>query len=170
MDAVGLHRIAQRLHGWKVPLAPAILRRAIRLLYSTILPVEAHIGEGSCFGYGGLGVVIHPEARIGRRCLIGQHVTIGGRSGYKGAPWIGDEVLIAPGAKILGPIVVGDGAIVGANAVVLKDVGPGEVVGGIPAKTLRASPAARAAFREEMRTHFGVMLHLEDAAARADRG
>jgi serine O-acetyltransferase len=170
MDAVGLHRIAQRLHGWRVPLAPALLRRTIRFLFSTILPVEVQIGEGSALGYGGLGVVIHPEARIGARCLIGQHVTIGGRSGYKGAPWIGDEVLIAPGAKILGPIVVGDGAIVGANAVVLRSVGPGEVVGGIPAKPLRASQEAREAFREEMRTHFGVILHLENPPARADRG
>jgi len=164
MDAVDLHRIARTLHRWKVPLVPTAIRRLIRLLYSTILPVEVEIGEGTRFGYGGLGVVIHPESRIGARCLIGQHVTIGGRSGLRGAPWIGDEVLISPGAKILGPIVVGDGAIIGANAVVLRDVEPGQVVGGIPARPLRASPEARSAFREEMKRHFGVTLTLPGPA------
>lgn len=169
MDAVDLHRIARWLHGRGIPLGPAALRRLIRILYSTILPVEAQIGSKTRFGYGGLGVVIHPEARIGDRCLIGQHVTIGGRSGYRGAPWIGDEVLIAPGAKILGPIVVGDGAIIGANAVVLGNVEPGQVVGGIPARPLRASSAAREAFREEMKTHFQVDL-VWDASRSAREG
>lgn len=168
MDAVDLHRIAQGLKRWKVPLAPTALRRLIRLLYSTILPVEVEIGESTRFGYGGLGVVLHPEARIGARCLIGQHVTIGGRSGHVGAPWLGDEVLVSPGAKILGPIVVGDGAIIGANAVVLHDVSAGQVVGGIPARPLRASPKARAAFREEMEKHFGVTLSLPDTASGGD--
>lgn len=164
MDAIDLHRAAQRLHRWRLPLGPMILRRLIRLLYSTILPVEVEIGPGSRFGYGGLGVVIHPEARIGARCLIGQHVTIGGRSGQLGAPWLGDEVLVAPGAKILGPIVVGDGAIIGANAVVLHDVAPGQVVGGVPARPLRASPDARRAFRDEMKKHFGITLTLPERA------
>jgi len=165
MDAVDLHRVARTLHRWKVPLGPTAIRRLIRLLYSTILPVEVEIGEGTRFGYGGLGVVIHPETRIGARCLIGQQVTIGGRSGHRGAPWLGDEVLVSPGAKILGPIVIGDGAIIGANAVVLHDVEAGQVVGGIPAKPLRASPTARRAFREEMEKHFGVTLSLQDRAS-----
>lgn len=169
MDALDLHRLAQRLHRANVPFVPTILRRLIRFAYATILPVEVEIGEGTRFGYGGLGVVLHPETRIGARCLIGQHVTIGGRSGYVGAPWIGDEVLVSPGAKILGPIVVGDGAIIGANAVVLHDVPPGAVVGGIPARPLRASSRARHAFREEMKKHFGVTLSLQDGAGGGSR-
>lgn len=168
MDAVDLHRIARSFHRWKVPLAPTLIRRVIRLLYSTILPVEVEIGEGTRFGYGGLGVVLHPETRIGARCLIGQHVTIGGRSGHLGAPWLGDEVLVSPGAKILGPIAIGDGAIIGANAVVLHDVEAGQVVGGIPARPLRASSKARAAFREEMEKHFGITLSLPDIASGGD--
>lgn len=169
MDAVDLHRIAQRLHRARFPLAPTVLRRLIRILYSSILPVEVEIGAGTRFGYGGLGVVIHPETRIGARCLIGQHVTIGGRSGQLGAPWLGDEVLVSPGAKLLGPIVIGDGAIVGANAVVLHDVAPGQVVGGIPARPLRSSPKARLAFREEMEKHFGVTLSLQDGVGGGER-
>jgi len=156
MNALDLHRIAHRLHRQGIPVVPDLIRRTIQVLFASVIPPEVEIGEGTQLGYGGLGVVIHPEARIGRKCLIGQHVTIGGRSGSTGAPVVGDGVMIAAGAKVLGPIRVGSGAIVGANAVVLHDVGVGEVVGGIPARPLRASPDAREAFRREMREHFGV--------------
>nr|WP_082342727.1 hypothetical protein [Vulgatibacter incomptus] len=163
MDAVGLHRVAKSLRARGVPFAPDVLRYAIRLLYSSVVPIETEIGEGTHLGYGGLGVVIHPAARIGARCLIGPHVTIGGRSGYTGAPRIGDEVLIAVGARVLGPIVIGDGAIVGANAVVVRDVPPGVVVGGVPARILGPAGRSREAFRAEMKAHFGV--ELVDAGA-----
>ena len=156
MNALDLQRMAHRLHKQGIPMVPDLIRRTIQVLFSSVLPPELEIGEGTQLGYGGLGVVIHGEARIGRKCLIAQHVTIGGRSGSTGAPVIGDGVMIAAGAKVLGPIRVGSGAIVGANAVVLKDVGQGEVVGGIPARPLRASSDAREAFRKEMREHFGV--------------
>ena len=166
MNALDLQRMAHRLHRQGVPVVPDLIRRTVQVLFSSVLPPELEIGEGTQLGYGGLGVVIHGEARIGRKCLIAQHVTIGGRSGSTGAPVIGDGVMIAAGAKVLGPIRIGSGAIVGANAVVLKDVEPGAVVGGIPARPLRASPDAREAFRREMREHFGVDLPPVEAPAR----
>jgi serine O-acetyltransferase len=98
-------------------------------------------------GYGGIGIVIHPEARIGERVLISHGVTIGGRGGHPGVPVIDDDVRIGAGAAILGPVHVGRGALVGANAVVLHDVRPYTVVGGVPARELKAprAPAIAAA-------------------------
>jgi serine O-acetyltransferase len=119
------------------------LRKLIFYLHSSALPLEVEIGEGTQLGYGGLGVVIHPQAQIGENCLISQQVTIGGRSGMQGAPKIGNYVRIGAGAKILGPITIGDFASVGANAVVLKDVGPGMVVAGVPARELRRKRTSR---------------------------
>lgn len=78
------------------------------------------------------GVVIHPHAIIGDDCVIMQQVTIGEiRAGQ--VPVVGDKVYIGAGAKILGGIRIGDGASIGANAVVLQDVPDGWVAVGIPA-------------------------------------
>jgi serine O-acetyltransferase len=143
LDALALHRAAKELHRRGVPLLPRVLRKLIFYLHSSALPLEVEIGEGTQLGYGGLGVVIHPQAKIGENCLISQQVTIGGRSGMEGAPKIGNYVRIGAGAKILGPITIGDFASVGANAVVLKDVGPGRVVAGVPARELRRKRTSR---------------------------
>jgi len=80
---------------------------------------------------------VHPRAIIGERVRINPGVVIGGRSGHKPVPVIEDDVEIGVGAKVLGPVRVGRGAVVGANAVVLHDVPPGAVVVGIPARILR---------------------------------
>jgi serine acetyltransferase len=94
------------------------------------------MGGGTRLGYGGIAVIIHARARIGRNCLIGSCVTIGGKSGWYEVPQIGDNVEIATGAKILGPVRIGNNVIIGANAVVTKDVPDNCVVAGIPAKII----------------------------------
>jgi serine acetyltransferase/thymidylate kinase len=77
------------------------------------------------------GVVIHSQARIGRRVTIMQQVTIGGKDwGVNVAPTIGDGVYVGAGARVLGDITIGDGAIIGANAVVTRDVPAGATVVG----------------------------------------
>lgn len=88
------------------------------------IPASAQIGEGTEFGYKGIGVIVHKRAVIGKNCIIGTNVTIGGKSGHYQVPRIGDNVDISTGAKILGPITVGDGCVIGANAVVIKDCPP----------------------------------------------
>jgi serine O-acetyltransferase len=150
IDAIGLYRLGHKLHLRGVPVLPAILRKAIHFLHGSYLPPEAEIGEGTQLGYGGMGIVIHKDAKIGRHCLISHQVTVGGRSGLKDLPVIGDYVRIGAGAKILGNVRIGDFAIIGANAVVVKDVAPGSVVGGIPAREIRKDPDPLATYEREM--------------------
>ncbi|UAK26564.1 hypothetical protein K8P63_07625 [Sphingomonas nostoxanthinifaciens] len=80
------------------------------------------------------GIVIHPDSVIGPNCLILQQVTLA--AGADGAPRLGGHVDIGAGAKLLGGIVVGDHAVIGANAVVTRDVAPGTTVVGIPARPI----------------------------------
>jgi serine O-acetyltransferase len=88
-----------------------------------------------------MGIVIHRRVVIGEDCMIGQHVTIGGRSGHYEVPVLGNNVFVGVGAKVLGPIKVGDHAVIGANAVVLHDVPPHAVVAGVPARIIKKKAA-----------------------------
>jgi serine O-acetyltransferase len=133
-DALGFHRVASTLGRFGLDRSAKIVSRVARILFSAHIPPEAQIGEGTHLGYGGLGIVIHKEAVIGRNVLLSPGVVIGGRSEMPGAPIIEDNVLIGVGAKILGPVRIGEGAKVGANAVVIDDVLPGDTVVGIPAR------------------------------------
>ncbi len=137
MDALSLWRLGRKLARWRVPLASRLVRKLGLVLYSAYLPEEAEIGEHTVLGYGGTGVFIHPRARIGRHCLISHFVSLGGMGGKEGAPVLGDYVRIGTGARILGPIRIGDFAVVGANSVVVRDVPAGSVVFGIPARVVR---------------------------------
>ena len=117
-------------------LVPALLYRIIRVVFSCELPYNTIIGRNTLFIHNGLGGVVHPKAVIGEGCRIYQNVTIGGRNGSE-APIIGNNVVIYAGACVLGGIRIGDNAQVGANAVVIRDVAEGTVIGGIPAKELK---------------------------------
>ena len=99
------------------------------------IPLAARIGGGVILPHPN-GIVIHPDAVIGPNCLIFQQVTIGLVRASPEAPKIGAGVDIGAGARILGPVVVGDGAQIGANAVVVCDVPPGATAVGVPARVL----------------------------------
>lgn len=83
------------------------------------------------------GIVIHPQAQIGANCLIFQQVTLGTVSGRRGAPRLGIHVDIGAGARILGPVNIGDHTVIGANAVVLTDVPPHATAVGVPARIIK---------------------------------
>lgn len=114
-----------------------IYRSWIALWYKPMetLYIQAKEIGGGLFIQHGFATMISAES-IGENCWINQQVTIG-YSGHERPPIIGNNVMITCGAKVLGPITVGNDAIIGANAVVVKDVEPGAVMGGVPAKRIK---------------------------------
>lgn len=133
VQALLAHRVAHALHNAGVPLAP----RAIAYLSRAITGVEIHpaarIGAEFFIDHGS-GVVIGETAVIGDCVTLYQGVTLGGTGFQRGKrhPTVGDNVTVGSGAKLLGPIAVGDGAKVGANTVVVEDVPPHSTVVGNP--------------------------------------
>jgi serine O-acetyltransferase len=138
VQALLAHRVAHALHGAGVPLAP----RALAYLTRSVTGVEIHpaakIGPEFFIDHGS-GVVIGETAEIGRRVTLYQGVTLGGTGFQRGKrhPTLGDNVTVGSGAKLLGPIAVGDGAKIGANTVVVEDVPPSSTVVGNPGHPVR---------------------------------
>ena len=121
-----------------VGLWPALRRKAARLrhrFWSVVtgsdIVLGASLGERLSLPHP-TGVVIHQDAVVGDDCMIMQQVTIGQLAG-PGVPVLGSRVYVGAGAKILGPVRIGDGARIGANAVVLTDVPPDHTAVGVPA-------------------------------------
>jgi serine O-acetyltransferase len=128
---LALSRLRQAARRWHVPGANAMLRRAQSALFGVEISRDAVLGEGIVFLHT-VGIVIGGDARIGDRVIFLGANTIGS-VGTKGYPTIGNDVIIGAGARILGPVRIGDGASIGANAVVLTDVPAGATALGIPA-------------------------------------
>lgn len=106
-----------------------ILNSLIQTMWGIELPRTAKIGPGLYIGHFG-GITISGKATIGSNCNISQNVTIGiGGSGErKGVPTIGDDVRIAPGARLFGRITIGNNSRIGANAVIYKDIPDNAIV------------------------------------------
>ena len=98
------------------------------------------IGYGLRLPHRG-SIVIHPGVKIGNNCEIMSCVTIGNNifKSRDDVATIGDNVLICTGVKIIGDVEIGSGAVIGANSLVNRSVQPGEMVAGIPAKTIRSN-------------------------------
>jgi len=133
VQALLAHRAAHALMEAGVPLLP----RAIAYLTRAITGIEVHpaaqIGREFFIDHGS-GVVIGETAAIGNCVTLYQGVTLGGTGFQRGKrhPTLGNNVTVGSGAKLLGPIAVGDGAKIGANTVVVEDVPPGATVVGNP--------------------------------------
>jgi serine O-acetyltransferase len=132
-----LWKIANMLYKAHVPIIPALITVFIRITFAAVIPYSAEIGKNTCIAYGGPGVIIHRRCRIGRNCYIGPGVVLGGSIGKYNVPVIQDNVIIGVGAKVLGDVNVKSNSIIGANAVVTKNVESNCIVGGIPARIIR---------------------------------
>ena len=116
--------------------------KVIESVTGVSLPAHARIGKGFYIGHFG-NIIVHPDTVMGERCSISHGVTIGVLGGGRpGVPRLGNDVYIGAGAKILGPVTIGDGATIGANAVVLEDVPAGATAVGVPARVVTKRPEA----------------------------
>ncbi|WP_197026337.1 serine O-acetyltransferase [Polaribacter sp. Hel_I_88] len=103
-----------------------------RLLFAVWLPSSATIGKNFTLGYGGLGVVIHSDTKIGNNSQVNQNVTIGRNFGDSTVPSIGNDVYVGAGSVIFGEITIGDNVIIGANSLINKDIPANTTVAGNP--------------------------------------
>ena len=141
LHAVWIHRIAHWFwtHGLRWLGALHVAPRPLADRHRD--PSGGDIGRRVFIDHG-MGVVIGETAEIGDDCTIYQGVTLGGTSLYRGTkrhPTLGKGVVVGAGAKVLGGFTVGDGAKVGSNAVVVKEVPPGATVVGIPGRIVEES-------------------------------
>lgn len=141
IHAVILYRISHKFYENKL----FFIARAISQIGRFFTGIEIHpgakIGKGLFIDHG-MGVVIGETAEVGDNVTIYHGVTLGGTGKHKGKrhPTVGNNVMIGSGAKILGPINIGDGAKIGANATVVKDVPANATSVGVPAKLIIRKP------------------------------
>ncbi|MDG0815611.1 serine O-acetyltransferase [Bdellovibrio svalbardensis] len=123
------HRIAHYLYGIELFFLARLVAEISRWMTGIEIHPGATIGRRLVIDHG-VGVVIGETAIIGDDCIIFHGVTLGGIKfdPVKRHPTVGNRVLIGTGAKVLGPITIGDGATIGANSVVVRDVPPGAVM------------------------------------------
>ena len=147
---------AYRFGRWRYTIRWRSLRMPFSLLYKVLkviseiltgieLPCEVTLGRRFRIDHFG-GIIISGDAVFGDDCIIRNGVTVGLKhTGHRGSPILGNRVDIGAGAKILGPIQIGNDVIIGANAVVLTDVPPNSLAVGIPARVLPRKPQSAVA-------------------------
>jgi serine O-acetyltransferase len=161
--ALQLHRISHRLWLWKLRWLARLGSHITRFLTGIEIHPGAVIGRRVFIDHG-MGVVIGETAQIGDDCTLYHGVTLGGVSWNQGKrhPTLGKGVVVGAGAKILGPFTVGDGAKIGSNSVVVKEVPAGATVVGIPARVVEATAdVARLAFDA-----YAVSADMDDPMAK----
>lgn len=137
MHAIWWHRFSHCLWGIRLKWLARFTSTIARWLTGVEIHPAAKIGRRFFIDHG-MGVVIGETAEIGDDCTLYHGVTLGGTSWKAGKrhPTLGNHVVIGAGAKVLGPLMVGDHARIGSNAVVVKDVPDGATVVGIPGRVV----------------------------------
>jgi len=132
------YRFAHGLWKRRIPFIPRALSQLARFLTGIEIHPGAAIGSGMFIDHG-MGVVIGETSEIGDNVTLFQGVTLGGTGKLRGKrhPTLGSHVVVGAGAKVLGPIKIGDYVKIGANSVVLQDVPDHSTVVGIPGKIVR---------------------------------
>lgn len=138
VHALAAYRVAHRLHKNKHYFAARAISQAAKVVTGIEIHPGATIGKGLVIDHGS-GVVIGETAEIGDNCTIYQGVTLGGTGKDVGKrhPTLGNNVLVGAGAKVLGPLYIGDNSKVAANAVVLKEIPENCTAVGMPAKVVK---------------------------------
>ncbi len=138
LHAIFVYRISHALWNLRIPVLPRFLSNAARFLTGIEIHPAAKIGSGFVIDHG-MGVVIGETTEIGNDCLLYQGVTLGGTGKEKGKrhPSLGNNVVVGAGAKILGPMRIGDYVKIGANSVVLKPVPDHSIVVGVPGRIIK---------------------------------
>ncbi len=142
LHAIWLHRVSHALWNWRLKWLARFLALITRFLTGIEIHPGARIGRRFFIDHG-MGVVIGETAEIGDDCTLYHGVTLGGTTWNPGKrhPTLKDRVVVGAGAKVLGPIEVGDGARIGSNAVVTRPVPPGATALGIPARVVQKEQA-----------------------------
>jgi serine O-acetyltransferase len=154
--AVAAHRVSHRLWRWRLRWVARWLSLLARWLTGIEIHPGARIGKRFFIDHG-MGVVIGETAEIGDDCTMYHGVTLGGTAwrNEKRHPTLGNNVIIGAGAKVLGPIHVGDNARIGSNSVVTKPVPAGATAVGIPARIILKDDDSKKLQREEVARKFG---------------
>ena len=163
LHAIVAHRINHRLWNSGFHLMARFGSHLARFFTGVEIHPGAKIGRRFFIDHG-MGIVIGETTEIGDDCSIYHGVTLGGTSWQKGKrhPTLEQGVIIGAGAKVLGPITLGEGARIGSNAVVVKDVPAGATVVGVPGHVItRRKTEDREAQREAMAKKIGFDAYAE---------
>lgn len=173
VHALLIHRLSHRLWGLGLRGPARFLSYFARWFTGIEIHPGAIIGRRLFIDHG-MGVVVGETAVIGDDCTLYHGVTLGGTSWKKGKrhPTLGNGVVIGAGAKVLGPVLVGDGARVGSNSVVLKNVPAGATVVGIPSHRVNPDRKAQDAQRQAIADKigfdaYGLTADISDPVANA---
>jgi serine O-acetyltransferase len=137
VHALLLHRLSHRLWNLRLKWIARLLSNLGRFLTGIEIHPGAKIGRRFFIDHG-MGVVIGETSEIGDDCTLYHGVTLGGTSWKKGKrhPTLGNNIIIGAGAKVLGPINIGENARIGSNAVVVNNVSSGATIVGVPGRPI----------------------------------